>query len=68
MPDSVRVLRSGLAHPPTGRSESSAAVGHHPCDFEWGDSRNSMRGSILGMGFGTGFWVALFGLISLLKH
>jgi hypothetical protein len=68
MPDSARVLRSDFPNLPAGRRVSGGALEHHLRDFEWGDSRNMMRGSIVGIGVGAGFWVALFELISLLKH
>ena len=68
MPDSVRVLRGDFPNPPAVRRVSGGALEHHLRDFEWGESRNMMRGSIVGMGVGAGFWIALFELISLLKH
>ena len=66
MPDSVRLACCPSSTSPAGSYPGSATI--TPRDLEWGDSRNVMRGSVVGMGFGTGFWAAIFGLISLLKH
>jgi hypothetical protein len=62
MPDPMRLVRIPA---PLQLVVKRAAI--PACDCQWGDSRNMMRGSLLGMGFGMGLWAGIFGLLALFK-